>query len=67
MSTLPRPLSLFPFQQNDPLTNFNQGGWAEHLLTHPDVHSVFDKYLSKCKNLGFVSSTHTRYPIHTRN
>ncbi|KAL4913808.1 hypothetical protein BDW62DRAFT_220488 [Aspergillus aurantiobrunneus] len=29
------------------------GGWAEHLLTHPDPNSVFDKYLSKCKDLGF--------------
>ncbi|KAL4802922.1 hypothetical protein BDV18DRAFT_166504 [Aspergillus unguis] len=29
------------------------GGWAEHLLTHPDANSVFDKYLSKCKELGF--------------
>lgn len=30
------------------------GGWAEHLLTHPDPFTVFDKYLSKCKDLGFV-------------
>lgn len=29
------------------------GGWAEHLLTHPDPNAVFDKYLSKCKDLGF--------------
>ncbi|KAI9373177.1 hypothetical protein BJX61DRAFT_533354 [Aspergillus egyptiacus] len=29
------------------------GGWAEHLLTHPDPNSVFDKYLQKCKDLGF--------------
>ncbi|KAL4872214.1 hypothetical protein BDV12DRAFT_183183 [Aspergillus spectabilis] len=29
------------------------GGWAEHLLTHPDSNSVFDKYFSKCKDLGF--------------
>ncbi|KAL4944327.1 hypothetical protein BDV06DRAFT_210334 [Aspergillus oleicola] len=29
------------------------GGWAEHLLTHPDPNSVFDKYLTKCKDLGF--------------
>ncbi|KAJ9259821.1 hypothetical protein DTO195F2_4698 [Paecilomyces variotii] len=29
------------------------GGWAEHLLTHPDPNTVFDKYLSKCKDLGF--------------
>ncbi|GIK07429.1 hypothetical protein Aspvir_003093 [Aspergillus viridinutans] len=29
------------------------GGWAEHLLTHPDANSVFDKYLKKCKDLGF--------------
>lgn len=31
-----------------------QGGWAEHLLTHADVGSVFDKYLKKCKDLGWV-------------
>ncbi|KAE8386243.1 hypothetical protein BDV23DRAFT_190200 [Aspergillus alliaceus] len=29
------------------------GGWAEHLLTHPDPNAVFDKYLHKCKDLGF--------------
>ncbi|KAL3465353.1 hypothetical protein BJX64DRAFT_297411 [Aspergillus heterothallicus] len=29
------------------------GGWAEHLLTHPDPNTVFDKYLQKCKDLGF--------------
>ncbi|KAJ5818252.1 hypothetical protein N7474_003843 [Penicillium riverlandense] len=29
------------------------GGWAEHLLTHPDANTVFDRYLSKCKDLGF--------------
>ncbi|KAH8701057.1 sulfonate biosynthesis enzyme [Talaromyces proteolyticus] len=29
------------------------GGWAEHLLTHADVESVFDKYLKKCRDLGF--------------
>ncbi|KAE8148692.1 coma-domain-containing protein [Aspergillus avenaceus] len=29
------------------------GGWAEHLLTHPDANAVFDKYLHKCKDLGF--------------
>ncbi|KAL4902549.1 hypothetical protein BDW74DRAFT_169452 [Aspergillus multicolor] len=29
------------------------GGWAEHLLTHPDPDTVFDKYLTKCKDLGF--------------
>ncbi|KAL4969280.1 coma-domain-containing protein [Aspergillus stella-maris] len=29
------------------------GGWAEHLLTHPDPNAVFDKYLTKCKDLGF--------------
>ncbi|KAJ5455764.1 uncharacterized protein N7458_004028 [Penicillium daleae] len=28
------------------------GGWAEHLLTHPDPNAVFDRYLSKCKDLG---------------
>ncbi|PWY72476.1 coma-domain-containing protein [Aspergillus sclerotioniger CBS 115572] len=29
------------------------GGWAEHLLTHSDANAVFDKYLRKCKDLGF--------------
>ncbi|KAJ6172264.1 Sulfonate biosynthesis enzyme [Penicillium chermesinum] len=29
------------------------GGWAEHLLTHPDPDHAFDRYLSKCKDLGF--------------
>jgi len=29
------------------------GGWAEHLLTHPDAPTVIDKYLAKCKDLGF--------------
>ncbi|CAG8908787.1 unnamed protein product [Penicillium egyptiacum] len=28
------------------------GGWAEHLLTHPDPNTVFDRYLRKCKDLG---------------
>ncbi|CAG8043846.1 unnamed protein product [Penicillium nalgiovense] len=28
------------------------GGWAEHLLTHPDPNTVFDRYLNKCKDLG---------------
>ncbi|CAG8079925.1 unnamed protein product [Penicillium olsonii] len=30
------------------------GGWAEHLLTHPDPNAVFDRYLTKCKDLGHV-------------
>ncbi|KAF3482127.1 uncharacterized protein GIQ15_04886 [Arthroderma uncinatum] len=29
------------------------GGWAEHLLTHPDNASVLDRYFRKCKDLGF--------------
>ncbi|KLJ08726.1 cysteine sulfinate desulfinase [Blastomyces silverae] len=29
------------------------GGWAEHLLTHHDAVSVMEKYLQKCKDLGF--------------
>ncbi|KAE8409938.1 coma-domain-containing protein [Aspergillus pseudonomiae] len=29
------------------------GGWAEHLLTHPDTNAVFDKYFQKCRDLGF--------------
>lgn len=27
----------------------------EHLLTHPDVERVVDKYLQKCNDLGFVT------------
>ncbi|OBU01304.1 hypothetical protein VE01_00290 [Pseudogymnoascus verrucosus] len=29
------------------------GGFIEHILTHADVHSVVDRYLRKCKDLGF--------------
>jgi len=29
------------------------GGFIEHILTHPDVNTVVDKYLKKCKDLGF--------------
>ncbi|KFY60720.1 hypothetical protein V497_03422 [Pseudogymnoascus sp. VKM F-4516 (FW-969)] len=29
------------------------GGFIEHILTHADVHTVVDKYLAKCKDLGF--------------
>ncbi|OXV09256.1 hypothetical protein Egran_02980 [Elaphomyces granulatus] len=29
------------------------GGWAEYLLTHADVETIFDRYLRKCKDLGF--------------
>ncbi|EGD85720.1 hypothetical protein H112_06636 [Trichophyton rubrum D6] len=29
------------------------GGWAEHLLTHPDNTTVLDRYFRKCKDLGF--------------
>ncbi|KAL4071354.1 hypothetical protein V8B97DRAFT_1962865 [Scleroderma yunnanense] len=29
------------------------GGFIEHVLTHPDVFTVVDKYLKKCKDLGF--------------
>ncbi|KAK3947202.1 hypothetical protein QBC32DRAFT_409387 [Pseudoneurospora amorphoporcata] len=30
------------------------GGWIEHILScSPDVHSAVDKYLSRCKQLGF--------------
>lgn len=39
-------------------TDSSQGGWAEHLLTHPDNHIVLDKYLTKCKDLGYVFTTH---------
>ncbi|KAI6125534.1 sulfonate biosynthesis enzyme [Pisolithus croceorrhizus] len=29
------------------------GGFIEHVLTHADVLNVVDKYLKKCKDLGF--------------
>jgi phosphosulfolactate synthase (CoM biosynthesis protein A) len=29
------------------------GGFMEHLLTHPEVFSVVDRYLQKCKDVGF--------------
>ncbi|KIW51146.1 hypothetical protein PV05_09895 [Exophiala xenobiotica] len=29
------------------------GGWMEHILTQPDAHSAVDKYLRKCKDIGF--------------
>ncbi|KAK5192877.1 hypothetical protein LTR99_010247 [Exophiala xenobiotica] len=29
------------------------GGWIEHILTQPDAHTVVDKYLKKCKDIGF--------------
>jgi hypothetical protein len=29
------------------------GGFMEHLLTHPEVFSVVDRYLHKCKDVGF--------------
>jgi phosphosulfolactate synthase (CoM biosynthesis protein A) len=34
------------------------GGWAEHLLTHPDPNAVFDRYLTKCKDLGYAAQYH---------
>lgn len=36
-----------------------KGGFMEHVLTHPDVMSVVDRYLQKCKDVG--------YAIHTKN
>ncbi|PWY89344.1 hypothetical protein BO70DRAFT_369072 [Aspergillus heteromorphus CBS 117.55] len=53
--------SLFPEKALRELTDLahehgvyvSTGGWAEHLLTHPDANTVFDKYLRKCKDLGF--------------
>ncbi|KAL4883676.1 hypothetical protein BJY04DRAFT_226387 [Aspergillus karnatakaensis] len=53
--------SLFPEKQLKELLDLahehdvyvSTGGWAEHLLTHPDPNAVFDKYLTKCKDLGF--------------
>jgi hypothetical protein len=39
------------------------GGWAEHLLTHPDANTVFDKYLKKCKDLGFVQRAEALPPV----
>lgn len=29
------------------------GGFMEHLLVHPDVMDVVDRYLQKCKDVGF--------------
>jgi phosphosulfolactate synthase (CoM biosynthesis protein A) len=29
------------------------GGFIEHLPTHPEVFTVVDRYLQKCKNVGF--------------
>jgi phosphosulfolactate synthase (CoM biosynthesis protein A) len=29
------------------------GGWMEHVLTQPDSNVVVDKYLRKCKDIGF--------------
>ncbi|KAK5461363.1 hypothetical protein LTS15_003426 [Exophiala xenobiotica] len=29
------------------------GGWIEHILTQPDAHIAVDKYLKKCKDIGF--------------
>jgi len=29
------------------------GGFIEHILTHPDVMTMVDRYLKKCKDLGF--------------
>jgi len=30
-----------------------KGGFVEHILTHPDVINVVDRYLQKCKDIGF--------------
>jgi phosphosulfolactate synthase (CoM biosynthesis protein A) len=29
------------------------GGFMEHLLTHPEVFTIVDRYLQKCKDVGF--------------
>jgi phosphosulfolactate synthase (CoM biosynthesis protein A) len=29
------------------------GGWMEHIITQSDVGSAVDKYLAKCKDVGF--------------
>ena len=29
------------------------GGFMEHLLTHPEAFTVVDRYLQKCKDVGF--------------
>ncbi|EXJ96091.1 cysteine sulfinate desulfinase [Capronia coronata CBS 617.96] len=29
------------------------GGWMEHILTQPDANTVVEKYLRKCKDIGF--------------
>lgn len=29
------------------------GGWMEHILTQPDLNTVVERYLRKCKDIGF--------------
>ncbi|KIW83051.1 hypothetical protein Z517_02294 [Fonsecaea pedrosoi CBS 271.37] len=42
------------------------GGWMEHILTQPDSNAVVEKYLRKCKDLGFdvieISSGFLSFP-----
>jgi len=42
------------------------GGWAEHILTQPDSSTMVEKYLRKCKDLGFdvieISSGFLSFP-----
>lgn len=42
------------------------GGWMEHILTQPDSNTVVERYLSKCKDLGFdvieISSGFLSFP-----
>lgn len=53
--------SLFPENQLKELIDIahshgvyvSTGGWIEHVLTQPNIKSVIDKYLQKCKDLGF--------------
>jgi phosphosulfolactate synthase (CoM biosynthesis protein A) len=42
------------------------GGWMEHILTQPDSNTTVERYLSKCKDLGFdvieISSGFLSFP-----
>lgn len=35
----------------------------EHLLTHPDVHNVVDRYLKVCKEVGYVLPGFVKYTV----
>ncbi|EOO01221.1 putative sulfonate biosynthesis enzyme protein [Phaeoacremonium minimum UCRPA7] len=48
--------SLFPedkLRELLDLAHEHGGGWIEHVLTQSDAHSAVDRYLKRCKSLGF--------------